>query len=299
MKVRCLANTGEFLPENYLDSSLYRTKETEFNLIVGKEYVVYALYIWQKNIWYYICDERFTYFPIKNPAPLFQVIDSRPSKYWRMELGENGLFILAFEHWFSMANYYEKLTEQDEEAVLIFEKYKELMDAEVAEPLPKLLSVENFLDSNYKATIGDDLAAILIAVPFVTKYVEKIGEALGENIVKQVNKFWQLIQQKPAGILPSLKFAETEAFPIDFYQAIQELEVAANQYPEVKQALIDVVEVAKQEDSQYVKKIENELEKIKFQRVTAEKINALFQESTVSGVNIIDTGAIVSSDVSI
>ncbi|WP_293077090.1 hypothetical protein [Okeania sp. SIO3B5] len=222
----------------------------------------------KKNIWYYICDERFTYFPIKNPAPLFQVIDSRPSRYWRMELAENGLFILAFEHWFSLANYYEKLTDKDEEAVLIFEKYKELIDAEVSEPLPKPLSVENLLESNYKATIGDDLAA-LIAVPFVTKYVEKIGEALGEKTVKQMNKFWQLIQQKPAGILPTLKSAETEAFPIDFYQAIQELEAAANQDPEVKQALIDVVEVAKQEDSEYVNNLESEVEKIKSQGVTA------------------------------
>ncbi|MEB3341262.1 MAG: hypothetical protein VKJ25_10870 [Okeania sp.] len=149
------------------------------------------------------------------------------------------------------------------------------------------------MESNYKATIGDDLAVRLIAVPFVTKYVEKIGKALGEKSVKQVNKFWQLIQQKPAGILPSLKSAETEAFSIDFYQLIQELEVPANQDPEVKQALLDVVEVAKQENSQNVKKIENELEKIKLQRVTAEKINALFQESTVS------SRAIVSSDVSI
>ncbi|NER03768.1 MAG: hypothetical protein F6K17_14650 [Okeania sp. SIO3C4] len=149
MKVCCLANTGEFLPESYLDSSLYRTKETEFNLIVGKEYVVYGLYIWQKNIWYYICDERFTYFPIKNPAPLFQVIDSRPSRYWRMELAENGLFTMAFEHWFSIPNYYEKLVDQDEQAVLIFEKYKELMDAEVAEPLPKPLSVETALIRTY------------------------------------------------------------------------------------------------------------------------------------------------------
>ena len=142
MKVCCLANTGEFLPENYLDSSLYRTKETEFKLIVGKEHTVYALYIGKNNVWDYICDERYTYFPIKNYAPLFQIIDPRLSRYWRMELTENSLFTLAFEHWFYIPNYYEKLTEQDEQAVLIFEKYKELMDAETAEPLPEPLSVE-------------------------------------------------------------------------------------------------------------------------------------------------------------
>ncbi|MDY7005818.1 MAG: hypothetical protein SWX82_18290 [Cyanobacteriota bacterium] len=63
MKIYCLTNTGKFLPENYLNSSLYLTKETQFQLIVEKEYTVYALYIWRQNVWYYICDECYTYFP--------------------------------------------------------------------------------------------------------------------------------------------------------------------------------------------------------------------------------------------
>ena len=31
MKIRCIAKTGASLPESYLDPSLYRTEETEFN----------------------------------------------------------------------------------------------------------------------------------------------------------------------------------------------------------------------------------------------------------------------------
>ena len=128
-----------------------------------------------------------------------------------------------------------------------------------------------------------ELGLAAIAIPFLTKYVEKTGEGLGEKTVEQVDKLWQLIQRNPAGTLPALKSAETEAFPVDFDRAIQELETAANEDPEFKQAVIDVVEVAKQESPEYVKNLEAEIEKIKSQGVTAEKINALFQGSTISG----------------
>ncbi len=145
MKIRCIAKTGAVLPEKYLDPSLYRTKETEFKLIVGKEYVVYALYAWEGEIWYYICDERYTYYPIHNPAPLFKIVDPTPSQYWQTQIAPNGLLEMAFEHWFSIPYYYDKLTDQEEEAVAIFEKYKELMDAEAASTPPPSLSVEELL----------------------------------------------------------------------------------------------------------------------------------------------------------
>ncbi|MDJ0518389.1 MAG: hypothetical protein QNJ74_19760 [Trichodesmium sp. MO_231.B1] len=135
-----------------------------------------------------------------------------------------------------------------------------------------------------------EIGLVAIAVPFLTKYVEKTGEGLGEKTLEQVDKFWQLIQRKPVEILPALKSAETEAFPVDFERAIQELEVAANKDPEVKQAVIDVVEVAKQESSEYVKNLESEVKKIKDQGITAEKINTLFQAQTISGKFIGNSG---------
>ncbi|NEN91450.1 MAG: hypothetical protein F6K48_22105 [Okeania sp. SIO3H1] len=140
-----------------------------------------------------------------------------------------------------------------------------------------------------------ELGLAAIAIPFLTKYVEKTGEGLGEKTLEQAGKLWQLIQRKPAGTLPVLKSAETEAFPVDFNRAIQELETAANEDQEVKQAVIDVVEVAKQESPEDVKNIEAEIEKIKSQGVTAEKINALFQGSTMSGGNIVESGNIVDT----
>lgn len=133
-----------------------------------------------------------------------------------------------------------------------------------------------------------ELTAAAIALPFLTKYMEKAGEGLGEKTAEQVGKLWQLIQRKPEDITPVLKSAETE-FPVDFGQAILELEAAANQDTEINQAVIDVAKVAKEENLEDVKKIEAGVKEIKSQGVTAEKINALFQGSTISG-GAVNTG---------
>ncbi|NEO54516.1 MAG: hypothetical protein F6K54_16360 [Okeania sp. SIO3B5] len=142
-----------------------------------------------------------------------------------------------------------------------------------------------------------EVGLVAIAYSFLTKYVEKTGEGLGEKTLEQAGKLWQLIQRKPTGTLPALKSAETEAFPVDFDRAIKELEAAANEDPEVKQAVIDVVEVAKQESPEDVKNIEAEIEKIKSQGVTAEKINALFQAKTISGKFVGHTEVIKDSTI--
>ena len=143
MQIRCIANTGEFLSETYLDPAVGRTKQTEFQLTIGKEYTVYALYQWQGSIWYYICDDGYTYYPQQNPAPLFEVIDNRLSSYWRFKVYPNGLLKLAFEEWLSDRYFYDKLTDGKEKEVLIFEKLKELIDAEVLSTAPKSNVIES------------------------------------------------------------------------------------------------------------------------------------------------------------
>ena len=143
MRIRCIANTGTFLSETYLDPAVGRTKETEFQLTIGKEYTVYALYQWQGSIWYYICDDQYTYYPQQNPAPLFEVVDNRLSSYWRFKVYPNGLLKLAFSEWLSDQFFYDKLTDGEQREVLIFEKVKELMDAEASSPAP----VPNVIES--------------------------------------------------------------------------------------------------------------------------------------------------------
>ncbi len=130
MKIRCIANTGASLPDDYIEPAIGYTKDIQFSLTIGKEYVVYAFREWQGSIWYYICDDNYSYYPMENPAPMFEVVDSRVSKYWRFKLSPNGLLMIVFEQWFTDPYFYDKLTDYEEAEVEIFDKIKELMDAE-------------------------------------------------------------------------------------------------------------------------------------------------------------------------
>lgn len=142
MKIRCIANSGSFFPENYLDPKRGYTKDIQLPLTIGKEYVVYAFSERQEKIWYYICDDNEMYYPIRTPAPLFEIVDDRVSQYWRVKFYPNGLLRFAFKEWVNDDNFYDRLTDMEEEEVLIFERVKELMDAEAATPLPESDRVE-------------------------------------------------------------------------------------------------------------------------------------------------------------
>jgi hypothetical protein len=96
----------------------------------------------QKQQWEFVVKAAtHHHFPMQTPAPLFEIIDNTLSKYWRFKLYPNGLLKIAFEQWFSDTYFYDKLTNQEEEEVLIFEKVKELMDAEAKAhpPMPVVL----------------------------------------------------------------------------------------------------------------------------------------------------------------
>jgi len=145
MKIRCIANTGASLPENYLDPAVDRTTETVFRLTVGKEYVVYAIDEAEGNVWYYICDDNFIYYPQKHCAPLFEVVDDRVSKYWRFKFWDNGLLEVAFPHWLKDPYFYEKLTDQEPAEVDLFKRIKALLDLEAETPREATEKVEKEL----------------------------------------------------------------------------------------------------------------------------------------------------------
>ena len=72
-------------------------------------------------------------------------MDAISSRYWQVQFATNGLLEIAFEHWFSLPYFYDRLTDSEAEAVLIFDKMKELMDAEAAIPQPQPFSVDELL----------------------------------------------------------------------------------------------------------------------------------------------------------
>lgn len=142
MKVKCIANTGSFLPNDLLTNRSFFTKDTEFALVLDKEYVVYAMTLHMGYVWYYICDEAFTYYPIWKPSPLFDVVDDRISRYWRYwtvrhpeEKSHLAYITWAYAEWANNPwDYYNALTDGEEQAVELFKKYKCLMDLEFPDP---------------------------------------------------------------------------------------------------------------------------------------------------------------------
>jgi hypothetical protein len=160
MKIRCIANTGASLPESYLAPNQGYTKELQFPLTIGKDYTVYAFSERLGRVWYYICEDNYTYYPMRSPSPLFEIVDNRLSAYWRFKLYPNELLEVAFEQWLSDPYFYDKLTDQKEEEVLIFEQVKELMDVEALSPDPTQTAVDESLEvvhqgANTYATVGD------------------------------------------------------------------------------------------------------------------------------------------------
>ena len=72
-------------------------------------------------------------------------MDARYSRYRQVQFVTTGLLEIAFENWFSIPYFYEKLTDSEAEAVWIFDKIKKLMDAEAAIPQPQHFSVDELL----------------------------------------------------------------------------------------------------------------------------------------------------------
>jgi len=133
MKLRCIANNGQALPDSYLESGSGYSSNTEFPLTIGKEYVVYALAIRDNQVWYYISDDDDLYYPVHQPAPLFEVVDNALSKYWKYAFTPEHLDHLAlfgFYEWISDPYFYDRLTDGREREVSILRRMKSLMDLE-------------------------------------------------------------------------------------------------------------------------------------------------------------------------
>lgn len=137
MKVRCIANTGQSLPDQYLDARVGYTPEMEFPLTLEREYVVLAIALRQHQVWYFLSDDDDLYYPAATPAPLFQVCDDRLSKYWRYAFtpdhGDH-IALFAFPAWVADEYFYDRLTDGKEPEVLVYREMKLLMESEASGP---------------------------------------------------------------------------------------------------------------------------------------------------------------------
>ena len=138
-----------------------------------------------------------------------------------------------------------------------------------------------------------------IIINLLSKSIEKIGEKFGENTSKQLANFNDKHKSIVNKIFTIFKPSQEEPFPKDFEAAIKEMEAAANQNPELKQDIIDVVAVATDENPTEIQSIKDELNRNKLQGITAKKNNAVLQGNNISGGNVGNTGGFQGSTINI
>jgi uncharacterized C2H2 Zn-finger protein len=133
MKIKCITNQTLSVPPELLNK--YSIDTENFSIKPGKEYIVYAVWIYLGYIWYCICDEDKTFYPMWNPSMLFEITDNRLSRYWIFSLDEDNdkrAPFLSFPEWANDPYFYEELVDGNSIDInaVIFKKYKELMELE-------------------------------------------------------------------------------------------------------------------------------------------------------------------------
>jgi hypothetical protein len=142
MLVRCLYNKSSDLPADLLEATGYNSR-TDFGLTIGKHYIVYAITVRDNYLWYYIDDDYSYVYPVGEPAPLLSIVEGRMSRYWVCSYS-----IIVFPEWANDPyNFYDALTNGDEEEEEIFLRYKKLMDVEF--PNPSITISATLLDTNW------------------------------------------------------------------------------------------------------------------------------------------------------
>ncbi|MBS0649742.1 MAG: hypothetical protein JSR93_01145 [Verrucomicrobia bacterium] len=117
------------------------------------EYTVYGLTLREGCFWYYICDRFFTYFPRWKPSPFFEVIDSRLSRYWiyclkKADNYSDAYPIITFPEWANNhPEFYDRLSDGEDQEVAIFRSYKERMDLEF--PNSSIVEIAKIVDAEW------------------------------------------------------------------------------------------------------------------------------------------------------
>src|SRR5574342_425199 len=143
MKVKCISNEPDNCKEYSYLKNYFNLEKSYDRLIIGKEYVVYAITEMHEFIWYSLCDENYNYYPMWFPFSIFEITDQRLSRYWifslRERLSRTDTIVfspfLAYSEWSLQDDYYDNLTDGEEREVKIFKKYKELMELEFPNPV--------------------------------------------------------------------------------------------------------------------------------------------------------------------
>jgi hypothetical protein len=85
--------------------------------------------------------------------------------------------------------------------------------------------------------------AIAVATLLATKALEKIGENIGDTLTHKTQQFSELLKQRLPGTFAAIEQAPEQ--PLNYGQAVLEIETAATTDPNISQAIQELVAAAK------------------------------------------------------
>lgn len=137
MKVICKINNIYELQDEGKIARLkkyIRLSSGQLNIEIDSTYVVYGIVFRDNAPWYYLCPFEDDDCPNPFPAELFDVVENSLSRYWQLSTSDHGegkvFSTLVFMEWAIDTSFYERLVDDDPQAVKIFLKYKQLMHQE-------------------------------------------------------------------------------------------------------------------------------------------------------------------------
>lgn len=139
MKVACKLNNINDIKDRATVLHLKRyinLTDGVVELEVGKEYVVYGIEFRDNRPWLYVCADDYEDYPKPFSQEFFQTKDGRLSRCWQLcsQPGHDGRAgtRLVFAEWARDETYYERLLDEDDQAVAVFKRYREWIDQEQA-----------------------------------------------------------------------------------------------------------------------------------------------------------------------
>lgn len=138
MKIRCVSdNISE---ENSPISIIKWSNNSELEITIDKIYTVLAITKLFDRIFYYILSDESNEYPLAFPHYLFEIEENKGSKYWDTSLSViekpeqinigNGQ-VISFKEWALKKDlFYENLLEGNQEAVRVFNDYRDKMLSE-------------------------------------------------------------------------------------------------------------------------------------------------------------------------
>ncbi|UTZ25492.1 hypothetical protein HB761_01275 [Vibrio campbellii] len=137
MKVLCEINNILELDDSSTVERLkkyIRLSDGQLNIEKNKEYCVYGILFRDNSPWFYLCLDEDDEYPTPYPTELFNIVDGRQSSFWRLSYASypNGVVTssIVFDEWSKDTSFYERLLDDDPEAIKLFRKYRSLMDKE-------------------------------------------------------------------------------------------------------------------------------------------------------------------------